>query len=231
MEGGTAKHINNIWVGLCLTGSVQSHTVKRAKTRQFLSLLWGFASSLLLAKLDLEKNLLSVSSYLTVSMRWHQWDQTKWIKLILNDGRHKVCAHMHNTHFRTWSNINKLHRKPPEIVSHLLSLRVEKSHKFWQAWKTLYLQISYLKDLVENLAQFFFFSPKNHRHREAAVQTAVQTDPVLSSNSASHCQPAPTHRDHNNRAANLSISTEYSPLETSEKQTWVYRCSEITSYL
>lgn len=116
----------------------------------------GFCLKSPSSKVGFLKESLEFRSYMTVSMRWHQWDQTTWIKLILNDGRHKVCAHMHNTHFRTWSNINKLHRKPPEIVSHLLSLRVEKSHKFWQAWKTLYLQILYLKDLVENVAQFFF---------------------------------------------------------------------------
>lgn len=81
-----------------------------------------------------------------------------------------------------------------------------------------------------NLAQFFHsLGDNNCRQREAAVQTAAQTDPVLSSKSASHCQPATTHHDHNNGAANLSASVESSP-ERSEKQTGVYRCSEITSF-
>lgn len=75
--GGRAKHMNNIWVGLCLMGSVQraSHTVKRAKSRQLVSLLWCFASSLFLASW-IEKTA-SWTSFLTVSViPWHQWDHT-----------------------------------------------------------------------------------------------------------------------------------------------------------
>lgn len=39
--GGRAKQMNNIWLGLCLMGSVQrvNHTVKGAKIRQFFYLL------------------------------------------------------------------------------------------------------------------------------------------------------------------------------------------------
>lgn len=39
--GGRVKQMNNIWVGLCLMGSVQrvNHRVKRAKSCQFFSLL------------------------------------------------------------------------------------------------------------------------------------------------------------------------------------------------
>lgn len=63
---------------------------------------------------------------------------------------------------------------------------------------------------------FFFFSSlfgfcceTNHRRREAAVQAAVQTDPVISNNSASHCQPAAIRHERHSRA--FRISLEQSP--------------------
>ncbi len=51
VEGGRAKQINNIWVGLCLMGSVQraSHTVKKSQKSPVSLFAAGFASSLFLA--------------------------------------------------------------------------------------------------------------------------------------------------------------------------------------
>lgn len=85
----------------------------------------------------------------------------------------------------------KLHK--PYTVSRLLSLlRGIRTGKRC-------LQIQYVKDLVEIWPDFSLLWETKRRLSEAAAQT----DPLLSSNLALHCQPAATHHDHNNGAVNL----------------------------
>lgn len=143
-------------------------------------------------------------------------------KLNLNDGRRKVLAHMHKTHIFTHDPTHtNSQSNPRESVSHLLSLRVDRP-------------TIVLTDLKNTL----FTDPisegsgcKSGTMFHLLRQNAGRG--TLTQFSASHYQPATTPHDHNNRAANLSVSAEQSPGEQqrSEKQTRVYRCSQITSYL
>lgn len=79
-----------------------------------------------------------------------KWDEMG-LKLNINDSWQILCTHMHILVFsHTITQTQAVGKKnPPEILSHLLSLKVDKSFNFWQAWKTLCLQIPYLNNLVE----------------------------------------------------------------------------------
>lgn len=156
-------------------------------------------------------------------------------KLNLNDGRHKFFAHMHNTQvFSHLITRTQTAVKPPEIVSHLLSLRVDKFHNFWQAWKTLCLQISYLKDLVEIWHNFpFRWETKTQAQRGCCADCCTnwpssqrQRSLALSTSNSS-----PWPQQQSSKPQRLHGTEPRRVTERSEKQTWVYRCSEITSYL